>query len=152
MNNEWLYKGKKIKSIDDIKNNTKYIGFVYIIKNTNPKSLFYNKVYIGKKNFYHNRRAKITIKEKTNTQTRKKFKVITKESDWLTYYGSCKELTSDINKTSKDDFKREILILCSNKKELSYCELEYQVKFDVLRDDNCYNSNILGRFFKKDVK
>jgi hypothetical protein len=50
----------------------------------------------------------------------------------------------------ENKFKREILMFCHNKKHLSYCELEVQVKNDCLRVDS-YNGTILGKWYKKDL-
>jgi hypothetical protein len=45
-------------------------------------------------------------------------------------------------------FKREILILCKTKQDLTYRELEILIKENVLFRDDCWNGNILSRFFK----
>ena len=42
-------------------------------------------------------------------------KLVTKESDWKTYTGSCNQLNEDIEKIGKQDFKFEILCWCKNK-------------------------------------
>lgn len=139
-------KAREISSIDDIDNHENLIGFVYKI--TNLKN---GKIYIGKKNFYHSRKARISKKEKSETKTRKTFKYMIKESDWLKYYGSCKELKDDLKKIGEEYFKREILELCCTKKYLSYCELKYQIQYDVLKQ-NSYNGNILGRYYPKDIE
>jgi hypothetical protein len=48
-------------------------------------------------------------------------------------------------------FKREILVLCKNKKQLSYYEVYWQMKLDVLAIDS-YNENIAGKFYRKDLE
>jgi hypothetical protein len=143
--NNWIYNGKLISSIENIPDYENVVGFVYKI--THLKT---GKFYIGKKNLQHTRKTKITKKEKSETKTRKTFKRVIKESDWLTYYGSSKELSADVAKYGESQFRREIIQLCHGKKYLSYCEIEWQIKLDVLRADS-YNGNILGRYYKKDM-
>jgi hypothetical protein len=109
------------------------------------------RIYIGQKSLYNVRKKKVTKTEKRLTGTRKQFNRIVKESDWMLYHGSSKELQDDISKLGNKWFKREILELCRSKKYLSYCELSWQVKLDVLKTDS-YNGNILGRYFAKDME
>lgn len=101
----WYYQNKEFTE-DQIHNN---YGFVYIITN-----LISEKRYIGKKYFY--------IKSKE----------LLKKSNWLTYYGSNKELTKDIDLLGKEQFKREILYVYKTKKETDIAEIEEQKKQDVL--------------------
>lgn len=145
--NNWIYSptGRPILSVEDLPNHENVVGFIYKI--TNVKT---GKFYIGKKSLFHSRKTKITKKEKAITKSRKVFKRVVKESDWATYYGSCAELSLEIQDNGPQHFKREILELCCNKKYLNYCELSYQIKLDVLTA-NSYNGNILGRYYKKDM-
>ena len=76
-------------------------------------------------------------------------KLVTKESNWVDYWGSNKFLLDDIKKLGEDKFQREIVIICSSKKLLTYWELAIQCKYDVLQVD-CYNDNLLGKFYRKD--
>lgn len=139
----WLY--KENYNIND------YLGFVYIIENTQN-----NKKYIGKKFFFLNTKQKIGKKALALIEgkgRRPKTKTITKESDWESYYGSNEVLKEDIKTFGKDVFKREILRLCKGKKELTYWEVKYQFIYEVLEKPNeFYNSNILGSFYTKDLK
>lgn len=64
--------------------------------------------------------------------------------------GSCKELLEDIKNIGEDQFTKEIIEFCFNKTSLTYREVWYQFKFDVL-EINSYNGNILSRFFRKKV-
>ena len=92
--------------------------------------------------------AKLTKKEKLLPENkRKRFKRVIKETDWITYWGSSDELKQDIEKLGIENFKREILCFCSTKMNLSYYEVHYQFKYDVLFNDS-YNKNILGKFYK----
>lgn len=141
----WIYKGKQITCLEDITDYEKIVGFIYKIQNIKTK-----KLYIGKKILHNSRKTRISKKEKLELPTRKVFKKVIKESNWKEYYGSCLSLLDEIKVNGKDKYKREILKFCYSKKELAYCELEYQVKEDVLRKDT-YNGNILTKFFRKDL-
>ena len=144
--NNWTLDGKRVSSIKDLPNHEALVGFVYKI--TNLKT---GKFYIGQKSLYHSRKKKVTKTEKLLLGTRKKFNTVVKESDWLLYHGSSKDLKDDISKLGNKHFKREIIELCCTKKYLSYCELSWQIKYDVLRE-NSYNGNILGRYFHRDMQ
>ena len=79
---------------------------------------------------------------------RKNRKHTVKDSDWKTYYGSCKALTADIELYGKDLFTREVLRICYNRFELTYYEAKYQFDLDVLlKPDQYYNGNILRAVF-----
>lgn len=121
-------------------------GFVYKITNRAT-----GKIYIGKKALFHARKKKITQKVKKATGTRKTYERSVVESDWKLYYGSSKELSSDVQKYGKDKFDREILEFCCSKKYLSYAEVAWQFKLDVLKG-HTYNGNILGRYYTKDME
>ena len=140
----WLYRFIPLR--DDFITND--YGFIYKI--TNLKT---NKFYIGKKAFFHNKKKKLTKKELAE-QTgpgRKKTKEVTyAESDWKTYWGSCKPLLEDVALIGEDKFYREILELAWNSKHLSYLEAKYQFVLGCLEKDS-YNDNIQGRYFKKDL-
>jgi len=124
----WLYNGLPFNNIDN------YIGFVYRITNiTNSR------MYIGKKNFYFSKTKQVKGKKK-------RFKV---ESDWLDYYGSNKELAADVEKYGKENFKREILMLCMSKGDFAYYEAKLQFDFNVLESPDYYNSWIMCRIHKK---
>ena len=72
------------------------------------------------------------------------------ESDWQTYWGSCKPLLEDIKRLGEDKFYKEILDLAWSSKHLSYLEAKYQFKTDVL-ETNSYNDNIQARYYRKDL-
>ena len=74
-----------------------------------------------------------------------------KESDWLTYYGSQKDLKQLLAESKVKDFKREILKILPSKKLLTYFETKYQMIYQVLeKPDEFFNDNILGKFYTKD--
>jgi hypothetical protein len=142
----WIYRGREIRTLEDLPNQENVVGFVYKITN-----LVTGAIYIGKKSLHHSRKTKISKKEKLETKTRKTFKTVVKESDWQSYYGSSIELKKDVEKLGRKHFKREIIELCCSKKYLGYCELAYQIKYDVLKT-NSYNGNILGKFYSRDME
>ena len=134
----WLYKNKEINSIEDMPADT--FGFVYLVTHT-PSG----KKYLGKKQLISNR----TLPPLKGSKRKRK---IQKESDWKTYYGSQSEV-KQLVKESKDklDFTREIIIFTSTKKQLTYFETKLQFVNEVLENDEYLNSNILGKFFRKDL-
>jgi hypothetical protein len=77
-------------------------------------------------------------------------KKVIKESDWINYYGSEPELKKNIQLLGDYNFVREIIHIAFSKKELTYSEIKYQMIEEVLEKENTYNSNIEGRYFKKD--
>ena len=141
----WKYKGKEVKTLEDLPENAH--GFVYLIENTVTK-----KFYVGKKNLLSVTNKPLTKKELSEiTDKRKsKKKQVIKESNWMSYWGSNKELLSDIKEYGQDKFERSILKVCFSKKELTYYEIHFQCKHDVLTE-NSYNDNILGKFYRKDL-
>ena len=143
----WLYKEKVIENIEDFPQNT--FGFIYIVTHT-PSG----KSYIGKKSLFHNVKKKLTkkeIAEQTGPGRKSATKVVVKESDWKTYYGSAKPILELIKGGKQEEFTREILQLVPNKKLLTYYECKYLFKYGVLENpDKWMNDNIQGRFFTKD--
>ena len=124
-----------------------WFGFVYIIKNK-----VNGQFYIGKKVFWNNTKTKLTkkeISEQTGPGRKPTHKIVTKESNWMMYWGSNKNLQADLKELGPENFERKILKLCKTKKELTYWELHYQSTYEVLLT-NSYNDNILGKFFTKD--
>lgn len=119
------------------------VGFVYMM--TYIKT---GQKYIGKKSVVMN----VTRNQgKYLNGKPKKVKKI-KQSNWRTYYSSHQFLKQVYKTEGADVIKREILCFCYTKKELTYREIEYQMKYDVLNDDNFLNDNISGRFFLRDVE
>ncbi len=133
--NPWMYEGKPFTS-DDIGD---YYGFVYRITNTTS-----SKSYIGRKYFVQKRKPKGGKRK------------VTSESDWKRYYGSSDELKQDLKTLGRDSFKREILSLHTTLGKVNYEETKQLFLHNVLMEslDNgepaYYNSNILGRYMRKD--
>ena len=133
--NPWRYNGQ-VFDTDDIGDN---FGFVYLITNQSN-----GRKYIGRKYFWSFRKP-----------PGKKRKV-KQESDWKRYYGSCFELKEDVKKYGKETFSRVILSLHDTKMDCNYEETRQLFLNNVLKEslDNgvpeYYNSNILGRYLRKD--
>ena len=133
--NPWYYKDTAFTS-DDIGD---FFGFVYCI--TNKQS---GKRYIGRKYFKQKRKSRGGKRR------------VTSESDWKKYYGSSTELNSDRKILGNSAFKREILSLHTRLGDVNYEETKQLFLNNVLQEslDNgepaYYNSNILGRYMKKD--
>ena len=133
--NPWLYQGTAFTS-DDIDGK---FGFVYRITNIQT-----GKQYIGRKYFVQKRKPRGGKRR------------VTSESDWKRYYGSSDELKRDIKELGKLIFKREIISLHETLGKVNYEETKQLFLHNVLIEslDNgepaYYNSNILGRYMKKD--
>ena len=143
----WVYNSKPITNLNDFPKDT--FGFIYIVKNNDT-----NKSYIGKKVLYHNKKVKLgkkEVAELTGVGRKPTTKIVTKESDWESYYGSNKEVMQLIKEGKQDLFTRTIIKLASNKKLLTYYETQALFTYKVLEHpESFYNDNILGKFFTKD--
>ena len=119
-------------------------GFVYKITNRTT-----NRSYIGRKYFWQKR------KPPSVDQTRKRRRV-TSESNWKLYYGSSDELKADLKLYGRENFDREILSLHRTPGRVNYEETRQLFLHDVLTErltdgtPAFYNSNILGRYYRKD--
>lgn len=125
-------------------NGDKCFGIVYLIENLDN-----GRKYIGKKQIMSNRRTKLgkkALAERTDKRT-SQYRKTSKESNWLTYTGSNKELNLDIKNGHR--IKKHILTFAYNKMELSYYETKYQFIFNVLETPEYYNGNILGKFYNQ---
>ena len=132
----WIYNGKTFESEDILD----YHGFIYRITNTTN-----GHDYIGRKYF-------ITIKKRPPLKGKKNKRRETVETDWKVYWGSSPRLLQDIETLGKDNFKREIIHLCSSKGETNYLEAYYQFKENVLLREDNYNGIIQIRLGKNSVK
>ena len=134
--NPWIFEGSPFLSenINDL------YGFVYRI--TNLQS---GKTYIGRKYFWQYRKP------------RGKSRRVKSESNWKKYYGSSDELNEDRRRLGNNIFfKREILSVHGTKGRVNFEETRQLFLHNVLSeslDDGTpkyYNSNILGRYYRKD--
>ncbi len=139
----WIYKNKII-----ITPPTGSIGFIYKISRISYIDKISPKIYIGKKLFEHSHKSKISKREIKTTKTRKRVRIVKKDSGWQTYQSSCLPLQQDIKTLGVENFTFEILHFCKDKRELAYMEYKYMFKYNVLEIDS-YNDNIGGRFFRK---
>lgn len=130
----WKYNNEELSEVPE-----NIVGFVYCI--TNQLS---GKQYIGKKNFYSNRRVKV--------KARKNRRKVTNVSNWRDYYGSNADLLSDVESLGSCNFSREILHFCKNKAEMSYLEIKEQIEREVLFSENYYNNFIGCRIHKNHLK
>ena len=138
---------KTYSSIEEFPDNT--FGFIYIVTHR-PTGM----AYLGKKVLYHNVKKKLTKKElaeQTGPGRKSATRVVVKESDWKTYFGSAKPILELIKGGKQEEFTREILKLVPNKKLLTYYECKYLFQLGVLEHPEGYfNDNILGKFYTKD--
>jgi len=145
----WIYKTISMEDITQFPENT--FGFVYM---TTHKPT--GKSYIGKKVLFHNQKKKLGKKELAALAgivgRRPSYKLVVKESDWKTYYGSQTNIKQLLLEGKKDEFERTILKVVETKKQLTYFEIKYQMLYQVLeKPDEFFNDNILGKFFTRDL-
>jgi hypothetical protein len=133
----WIYNGKLVNH-DTVP--TDAVGFVYKIVHI-PTGKF----YIGKKSLIKIRRLK-----PLRGKIRKR--VVRGHSDWETYYSSNKWIKSEVKSGKTNEFEREIIQFCFSKKSLTYWEVWWQFKLDVLANPLSINENLMGKFFRKDLK
>ena len=134
--NPWTYQGTTFTS-NDIND---FFGYVYRI--TNNES---GRQYIGRKYFTQRRKPR----------SGKGKRRVTSESDWKNYYGSSAELKADVKSLGKSLFRREIISLHTTKGQVNYEETRQLFLNNVLTEHingtpAYYNSNILGRYMRKD--
>jgi hypothetical protein len=122
----WIYEDKAFTTADI----GDYYGFVYRITN-----LVNQHDYVGRKYFKAKRKLK-PLKGRKN----KRIRIV--ETDWQDYYGSSKRLLEDIDKLGKENFKREIILLCNTRGETNYMEAKIQFDENVLLNENNYNGII----------
>lgn len=149
----WLHKEEEVTE-EIIPNGA--VGFIYMITHTPT-----GKYYIGKKSLESVRNVKIGVRELKKLKEERKAagiggraplkKKVRKASDWEKYYSSNEWINEQVKEGKQEEFKREIIEFCYSKKSLSYYEVYYQFKYNVLSNENSINENILGKFFKKDT-
>ena len=134
----WHYENKPFGPDEEFLKD--FVGFVYKIteKDTGKK-------YIGKKFFWSTRRLP-PLKGKTRKR------IVKKQSDWQTYYGSSEGLKLLVEQKGGDAYHREILRLCKTKGECSYYEAKSQFDCDVLLRDDYYNEFIGCKIHSKHLK
>lgn len=130
----WTYQEQIVEELPD-----DCVGFVYLITNlTNGRK------YIGKKLAKFAKTSYKTVQLKNGTKKKKKIRSKV-DSDWQEYYGSSNDLSADVAKLGKENFKREILYYCRSKAECSYIEAREQFTRKVLESADYYNGQISVR-------
>jgi hypothetical protein len=149
----WLHNGNEVteEMVPD-----GAVGFIYMISHIPT-----GKYYIGKKSLESVRNIKIGVRELAKIKQERKAagmggraplkKKVRKSSDWEKYYSSNEWINKQVKEGKENEFKREIFEFCYSKKALSYLEVYYQFKHNVLSNENSINENILGKFFRKDT-
>ena len=131
----WYYNGNEYDETPE-----EYQGFVYEITELDT-----GKKYIGKKNFWKPKTLPKNSKRSRRIRTRT-------ESDWRTYFGSSEEVKLLVEQKGEENYKREILRLCTTKGEMSYYEAKLQFEKDVLLRDEYYNSFIGCKIHSRHIK
>jgi len=137
----WTYKIDEhliapVESLQDIPEGA--IGFVYIIRHNEDeyaRDRSTDSWYIGKKSLYSHR----TLPPLKGQKRKRK---IVKESDWINYQSSNKEVQQWPTQW------KQILQYAYSKKELTYLETKYLFQYNALEDKNSFNGNILAKFYK----
>ena len=136
----WIYLNKPITELpDDV------VGFVYVITNS-----LNGKQYIGKKlaKFAKTKYKMVSLKNGKRVKKKIRYHV---DSDWLTYWGSCDALATDMAILGVNKFTREIIRVCYSKAECSYWEAKEQFYNGVLESDEWYNGQISVRVHKSHI-
>lgn len=110
----WVYKGKEVTP-EDIPESA--AGFIYEIHEVDT-----GRSYIGKK----------LLTKAATRRVKGKVKRIRKTSDWMTYWGSSKQLVDLVAERGEGAFIREILEFTSAKGATNYREAQIQFERDVL--------------------
>jgi len=139
----WVYKGKEIDSLP-----VGTYGFVYLIEYNDgfryigkKCSMSYTTIPALKSGLLRDGCIRIA---KNIKGKRKLFDISSKESNWKTYVGSCK----DERIANLEVVKKTILQISKNKTNLTFNEIEWLVRHNVLRKQEYLNANIAGNFFK----
>ena len=144
MNDKWIFGHQDIRDVNQMPEGA--IGFIYRIFDENGKE------YIGQKSLFSKRKKKFGKKKiaEITDKRKKKYEYIIKESNWLSYTGSNKELNEKIEDGLK--YTKHILQFCFNKKQLTYFETKFLMLYGTIEPgNNSYNGNIQGRFYPKDL-
>ena len=134
----WYYKGRVVKGLSDLPPAT--IGFIYRIENLS------NGMY------YYGRKEVVTLRKpstKAEKATTKKVRDYFEAKGWLSYFGSNKTLKADVAKGHK--IKKEIIVVCKSKAEITYNETKQIICNDCLYDQKCYNDWFSAKVFRKNL-
>ena len=128
----WIHNGKEILSHEDLSDDV--VGFVYLITYTNGKK------YVGKKLVRGIRKLRPTKKQ---LAIRKNYKRTEEQDLPFTNYNGSSKMSEGLTIQSK-----EILELCSDKLNTTYCETKWLMRLDVLCDETYLNENIAGTYYR----
>ncbi len=134
VDNEWKFNGK---SVTDEVIPEKAIGFIYIIRQVSN-----GKKYIGRK----------MLTSASTKMINGKKKKIRKESDWKSYWSSSPFLKAYIAENGDEDFTREILVFCTSKGSMAYCEEYALYSVGALESTDWLNENIRAKIYRSWVK
>lgn len=130
LTSSWIYNGKEV---EDSEIPEKALGFIYRIKHIDGR------YYIGRKTLYSTKTKQVKGKKK-------KIKV---SSDWKEYWSSSEELKKWVGEVGEDKFVREILMFTDSAAQILYAEECALYHTNAILDDNCLNSNIRAKIFRK---
>lgn len=128
----WYYDGKELEEPPE-----DAFGFVYLIECKINGKKYYGKKLLTKAGY---------------KQVKGKRKKIRKESDWKTYFGSSKELLSDVEIMGEKHFKREIIRFCKSRGECNYFESKYILESDAILSDKYYNDWLAVKVSRSHLK
>jgi hypothetical protein len=145
---KWMHNGQEVTNISDpaihgfvyeiqFADGTKYVGKKKIHSVTTKPALKNNKKRAGHIRFLKKRKNRKLVQ----------FEEISNQSNWLSYIGSFDKNEFEDNTV----VSRTIISFHPTKKSLSFAETELLFKQDVLKKDEYRNSNIDGKYFKKDI-
>ena len=127
----WLYRDDYF----DMGQADNFVGFVYLITNTET-----GKKYIGKKRF-----KKVQTYQKNKKKRRRMV-----ESDWKEYTGSNDQLNEDV--ANGHTIRKEILHLCTSLGWCSYYETLEILQRNAIQDDAYYNNWVSCKIHRKHLK
>ena len=128
------------------------MGFVYLIdfsdgKKYLGKKVLYTHVWVPRSNPLKRHSKSVKVKSRnTGNGYRKVYDLVIRESSWKTYKGSSSETAK------RTPIKRTILALAYSERELTYLETKFLFQYNVLEDEAFLNGNILGKFFKGNLR
>lgn len=157
----WIYNNKPIYKIQDLpKELQDSYGFIYELTGSNGKK------YIGMKQFFSHRSKVVSQKQvrlKGKSAFRRKkikkgkkagemqyYEMVSKETDWKTYYGSSDALKKDLK--NGVTFTKEILELVPRKGLMLYKETCAILCSNALERDDYYNRHVLNKFYSNNLE
>lgn len=103
---------------------------------------------------FHTRNLAANTSARNSSQNQKQNKLTVRRkksrvsSDWLTYWGSNKELQADVLANGEAEYTREIVHLCKTRSECSYLETWEIFKRHALLNESYYNAWVTCKIHK----